>query len=73
LLQDFKEETITLEPLPTYPVIKDLVIDLDQFFEDYRKLEPWLKTNSKPEDNKEFIQSVKQREKVDPYDSCILC
>jgi len=73
LLQDFSWELITLEPLPTYPVIKDLVIDLDQFFEDYRKLEPWLKTNSKPEDNKEFIQSVKQRDKVDPYDSCIMC
>lgn len=73
LLQDFSWELITLEPLPTYKVIKDLVIDLDQFFEDYRKLEPWLKTNSKPEDNKEFIQSIAQKDKIEPYDSCIMC
>lgn len=73
LLKDFRENIITLEPLPTYPVIKDLVIDLNQFFEDYRKLEPWLKTNSKPKDWKEFIQSIEEKEKIEPYDSCIMC
>jgi succinate dehydrogenase/fumarate reductase iron-sulfur protein len=73
LLKDFKTKTITLEPLPTYPVIKDLVIDLDQFFSDYKKLEPWLKTDKKPEDSKEYIQTIEQKNKIEPYDSCIMC
>jgi succinate dehydrogenase / fumarate reductase iron-sulfur subunit len=73
LLKDFKSETITLEPLPTYPIVKDLVIDLKQFFDDYKKIEPWLKNEQLPKWWKEFIQSVEQKDKMEPYDSCIMC
>lgn len=73
LLQDFSSEIIRISPLPSYPVIKDLVVDLSQFFEDYRTLEPWLKATKSPPKGKEYHQSITEREKIDPYETCIMC
>jgi succinate dehydrogenase/fumarate reductase iron-sulfur protein len=73
LLQDFKGEKITLEPLPTYPAVKDLIVDLRQLFADYRKIEPWLKTDQKSEDGKEHLQSIEERDVIEPYVNCITC
>ena len=73
LFQDFSSEVIRISPLPSYPVIKDLVVNLSQFFEDYRTLEPWLKAIVSPEKKKEYHQSIVEREKIDPYETCIMC
>ena len=47
LVKDFKEE-ILIEPLPVFKVIKDLVVDLDPFFEKYNSIKPYLITKNPP-------------------------
>ncbi|HKZ40506.1 MAG TPA: succinate dehydrogenase iron-sulfur subunit, partial [Candidatus Hodarchaeales archaeon] len=65
---------VTVEPLPGYPVIKDLVVNMDPFFEKYESVKPYL---IEPSDNigekEERIQSPKQLDKIDIFTTCILC
>ncbi len=63
---------IVLRPLPGMPVIKDLVVDLDQFYRQYNSIKPYLQ--AKPDNpKKEFIQSESDRKKIDGLYECILC
>ena len=59
-------------PLPHQPVIKDLVPDQTHFFAQYRQIEPWLKSDS-PAPERERLQSVEERERLDGLYECILC
>ena len=59
-------------PLPHQPVIKDLVPDQTHFFAQYQQIEPWLKADS-PAPERERLQSVEDREKLDGLYECILC
>ncbi len=63
---------VKIYPLPHQPVVKDLVPDLTHFFAQYRDIEPWLKTDSQPPE-RERLQSVEDREKLDGLYECILC
>lgn len=63
--------TITLRPLPGLPVIKDLIVDMKQFYQQYERIEPYLQTEEKP--TKEFLQSPEDRAKLDGLYECILC
>ncbi|CAI5948489.1 unnamed protein product [Closterium sp. NIES-65] len=54
-------------------VIKDLVVDMTQFYQQYKSIEPWLKTKKLPEDGKEFLQTKEDRAKLDGMYECILC
>jgi len=65
-------EPVTLHPLPGRPVVRDLIVDMDQFFAQYRAIEPWLTVND-PEPEVEYRQSPAQREKLDGLYECILC
>lgn len=67
-----KNDTLVLRPLPGLPVIRDLVIDMTQFYEQYRKIEPFLQ-NDTPEPAIERMQSPEEREKLDGLYECILC
>ncbi|XP_050207289.2 succinate dehydrogenase [ubiquinone] iron-sulfur subunit 3, mitochondrial [Mercurialis annua] len=69
---DTSKPTI-ITPLPHMFVIKDLVVDLTNFYNQYRSIEPWLKTKAKPEDGKEYRQSAADRKKLDGLYECILC
>jgi len=61
-------------PLPHMYVVKDLVTDLSQFYEQYRSIEPWLKSKTgKKAGQKEFLQSKEDRAKLDGMYECILC
>ncbi|EEF28073.1 succinate dehydrogenase [ubiquinone] iron-sulfur subunit 3, mitochondrial [Ricinus communis] len=62
-----------ITPLPHMYVIKDLVVDLTNFYNQYRSIEPWLKTRKKPEDGREYRQSPADRKKLDGLYECILC
>lgn len=64
--------TLILRPLPGLPVIRDLVIDMAQFYTQYRKIEPFLQ-NDTPVDGIERLQSPEEREKLDGLYECILC
>lgn len=65
--------TITVRPLPHLPVMKDLVVDMTNFYKQYYSIKPWLKNTKKTEDNKENLQSEDQRKKLDGLYECILC
>ncbi len=63
---------IQVSPLPSQPVLKDLIPDLTLFYAQYASIEPWLHTET-PEPQKEWIQSPEDREKLDGLYECILC
>lgn len=71
-IDEFKGGTITISPLPHLPVVRDLVPDLSNFYAQYASIEPWLHTTS-PTPEKEWRQSVPDRDKLDGLYECILC
>lgn len=67
-----KNNTLILRPLPGLPVIRDLVVDMTQFYDQYKKIEPYLQ-NDAPAPAIERLQSPADREKLDGLYECILC
>lgn len=65
--------SIPITPLPHMFVIKDLVVDMTQFYQQYKSIEPWLKTKKQPADGKENLQTKDDRAKLDGMYECILC
>jgi succinate dehydrogenase / fumarate reductase iron-sulfur subunit len=63
---------ITVEPLLALPVIKDLIVDMEPFFEKYRSVMPFLVNNDAPPP-RERLQSPEDRERFDDTTKCILC
>ena len=66
------KEPITLNPLPGLPVIKDLIIDMTQFYNQYKVIKPWL-VNRDPEPEHERLQSPEERDRLDGLYECVLC
>jgi len=64
---------ISVEPVRGSRVVKDLLIDLDGFWEKYRSVMPYLVNEELPEDGKERRQSPEDRERFDDTSKCILC
>ena len=64
--------TISFAPLPAAPVIKDLVIDQERFFDKYRAVMPWLITDD-PSPEKERLQSPEQHAVIEEATKCIMC
>ena len=63
---------LVLRPLPGLPVVRDLVVDMSQFYKQYEKISPYL-INDKPAPAQERLQSPEEREKLDGLYECILC
>jgi succinate dehydrogenase / fumarate reductase iron-sulfur subunit len=63
---------ITVEPMRGFRVVKDLLVDMESFFDKYKTIKPYLITQS-PEPDQERLQSVEDREKFDDTTKCILC
>ena len=70
-LRDLKEP-IVLKPLPGLPVIRDLIVDMTQFFKQYHSVSPFL-INDTPPPEKERLQSPQEREELDGLYECVLC
>jgi succinate dehydrogenase / fumarate reductase iron-sulfur subunit len=66
------KQPIVLRPLPGLPVIRDLVVDMEQFFTHYNSIKPYL-INNDPPPTTERLQSPKDRAKLDGLYECILC
>ena len=66
------KQPIVIRPLPGLPVVKDLVVDMTQFYRQYEKVKPYLQ-NDEPLPAKERLQSPSQRKKLDGLYECILC
>lgn len=72
LVKEYKGQQVVLEPLPSFKVLKDLIVDLEPFFEKVRFMRPYLLTEEMPPE-KERLQSPTDSKKVDLAIRCILC
>ena len=70
-LVDLKEPVV-IKPLPGLPIIRDLIVDMTQFFAQYHSVKPYL-VNDEPPPEKERLQSPREREELDGLYECILC
>lgn len=66
-------QPIYVEAIKGLPLEKDLIVDMEPFFESFRQVQPFLQASSKPKDGKERTQSVAERERFDDTTKCILC
>ena len=73
LIKDLNpDKEITVEPIKGLPVLKDLVVDMEPFFDAYRAIMPFLVTDGH-EPSRERMQSQADRERFDDTTKCILC
>jgi succinate dehydrogenase / fumarate reductase iron-sulfur subunit len=66
------KEPVELRPLPGLPVIRDLIVDMTQFFKQYRSVKPYLINNDPPPET-ERLQSPEERAELDGAYECVLC
>jgi len=66
--------TVQVEPIYGLPIIKDLVVDMEPFFDHYRSVMPYFHSDEEPpEGGRERLQSIEDRAKFDEATKCILC
>ncbi len=65
-------EPIVIRPFPGMPVVRDVIVDMTQFYQQYKKMQPYLQ-NDEPVPAKERLQTPAEREKLDGLYECILC
>lgn len=66
------KEPVEINPLPGLPVIRDLIIDMEQFYKQYREVKPYL-TIKDPLPEAELKQTPEDRDKLDGLYECVLC
>jgi succinate dehydrogenase / fumarate reductase iron-sulfur subunit len=71
LVQDLGKK-ITVEPILGMKVVKDLIVDMEPFWEHYRSVKPYF-INDEQQPERERPQSPEQRERFDDTTKCILC
>lgn len=65
-------DRVVLRPLPGFPVVRDLIVDMEQFFDQFKKVKPYLQNRNEPPAT-ERLQTPDQRAKLDGLYECILC
>ncbi|MFQ6078322.1 MAG: succinate dehydrogenase/fumarate reductase iron-sulfur subunit [Thermodesulfobacteriota bacterium] len=71
-IENLLGKRILIKPLPHFPVIRDLIVDLSSFFDYYGKMELLLQGKPMPS-SLEYIMNEDERREIDPYVNCILC
>lgn len=71
-LSQLNTDKIVIRPLPGFPVIRDLVVDMSQFYQQYERIEPYLQ-NDGIAPAQERLQSPEERSQLDGLYECILC
>jgi succinate dehydrogenase / fumarate reductase iron-sulfur subunit len=66
------KQPIELRPLPGFPVVRDLIVDLTLFWKQLHSIKPYL-INDTPPPEKEWLQSPDDRDKLNGLYECILC
>lgn len=67
-----RSDEILVEPLPNLEILRDLIVDMEPFWEKYRRVEPWLHAlDHAPE--RERRMTEEERAVIDPFVNCILC
>jgi succinate dehydrogenase / fumarate reductase iron-sulfur subunit len=72
LVGDYKSPDFLIEPIPAFPVVKDLVVDMEPFFAMYRSMKPYL-INPSDAPSTERIQTPEDRRLIDDTIKCISC
>lgn len=70
---DKDSDKIKIFPLPHMNVLRDLVPDLTNFYEQYKSIKPWLQSDKPNSGTQEILQSVENRKLLDGLYECILC
>lgn len=74
LVHDLGTNEVTIEPLLGMKVVRDLIVDMDPFFDHYKSVMPFFVNDQPlPADGKERLQSPADRERFDDTTKCILC
>ena len=74
LLKDLDiSKPIYIEAIKGLPLEKDLIVDMEPFFDSFKDIQPFLMASDKPKDGKERIQSVAERARFEDTTKCILC
>ena len=72
LVQELDGQKIIVEPLLGLRVLKDLIVDMEPFFEHYRSVMPYI-VNDEPPPKRERLQSIEERARFEDTTKCILC
>lgn len=72
-VSSLKGNKVVIRPLPGLPVIRDLIVDMELFFNQYERVKPYLINEDKTPPAREFLQSPEDRAKLDGLYECILC
>lgn len=64
---------VKVYPLPSMPIVKDLVPDLTNFYAQYAAVKPWLQAQTPPPPDRERLQSKDDQERINTPSACILC
>lgn len=70
-LADYEGDTLKIYPLPHMNVVKDLVVDMTHFYEQYASIKPWIENTTAPE--RERLQSEPERAALDGLYDCVMC
>lgn len=74
LLQDLGTTEITIEPILGLKIMKDLIVDMEPFFDHFKSVLPYFITEKvETPDGKERLQTIEERERFDDTTKCILC
>ncbi len=68
-----KKSVVTVEPLRAFPVLRDLIVDQDDFFARHESIKPYLICSKQAPTDKERLQSPEDRKLIDGTWECILC
>ena len=71
-LSKLQTDKVVIRPLPGFPVIRDLVVDMSQFYKQYERVEPYLQNDTIAPAH-ERLQSPQERAQLDGLYECILC
>ena len=74
-IDDLGSDTVTVEPLSNFPVVRDLVVGFERMFEDHRKIKPFVVSDSSdvPENARDLIQTPEELERFVQFSGCIKC
>jgi succinate dehydrogenase / fumarate reductase iron-sulfur subunit len=73
LVQELNKKVIKIEPLPFYPVVKDLIVDMSPFYEKLLAVDPYLIRDHSKDLQTENLQSPNDYKKIEEAAKCILC
>jgi len=73
-LTDYAPGPVRVEPLQNFPVIRDLVVEIDDFMRKLTKVKPWLiREEDEPLEDGEYLQTPSEMDDYRKYSMCINC